>query len=65
MTAWRAYLVPAGVFQSLMIGGGYGTGREVVEYFSRFGFLGGLLGTERGSHLKLCTLQCLHWYWPS
>jgi len=27
-----------------MIGGGYGTGREIVEYFSRFGFLGGLLG---------------------
>lgn len=44
MSPWRAYLVPAGVFQSLMIGGGYGTGREVVEYFSRFGFVGGLLG---------------------
>jgi uncharacterized membrane protein YkvI len=41
---WRVYLVPAGVFQSLMIGGGYGTGREIVEYFSRFGFIGGLLG---------------------
>lgn len=41
---WRIYLVPAGVFQSMMIGGGYGTGREIVEYFSRFGFLGGLLG---------------------
>jgi uncharacterized membrane protein YkvI len=41
---WRIYLIPAGVFQSLMIGGGYGTGREIVEYFSRFGFVGGLLG---------------------
>jgi uncharacterized membrane protein YkvI len=41
---WRVYAVPAGVFQSLMIGGGYGTGREIVEYFSRFGFVGGLLG---------------------
>jgi len=41
---WRIYLVPAGVFQSLMIGGGYGTGREIVQYFSRFGFEGGLLG---------------------
>ena len=41
---WRVYVVPAGVFQSLMIGGGYGTGREVVEYFSRYGFVGGLLG---------------------
>jgi len=27
-----------------MIGGGYGTGREIVEYFTRFGFVGGLLG---------------------
>jgi uncharacterized membrane protein YkvI len=44
MSVWRVYLVPAGVLQSLMIGGGYGTGREIVEYFSRYGFLGGLLG---------------------
>jgi uncharacterized membrane protein YkvI len=41
---WRVYIIPAGVFQSLMIGGGYGTGREVVEYFSRFGLTGGLYG---------------------
>lgn len=41
---WHVYLVPAGVFQSLMIGGGYGTGREIVEYFSRFGFVAGLMG---------------------
>ena len=41
---WRTYVLPAAVFQSLMIGGGYGTGREIVEYFSRFGLLGGLLG---------------------
>jgi uncharacterized membrane protein YkvI len=26
-----------------MIGGGYGTGREIVEYFGSFGFLGGLM----------------------
>lgn len=44
MSVWRVYVVPAGVFQSLMVGGGYGTGREIVEYFSRFGFAGGLLG---------------------
>jgi len=29
---------------SVVMGGGYGTGREVVEYFSRYGTLGGLLG---------------------
>ena len=43
-TTWRVYLLPAGVFQSLMIGGGYGTGREIVEYFTRYGIVGGLLG---------------------
>jgi len=42
--AWRVYATPAAVFQSLMIGGGYGTGREIVEYFSRFGVVGGYLG---------------------
>jgi uncharacterized membrane protein YkvI len=28
----------------VMIGGGYGTGRELVEYFTRYGPLGGVLG---------------------
>jgi uncharacterized membrane protein YkvI len=41
---FHVYIVPAAVFQSVMIGGGYGTGREVVEYFTRFGAVGGLLG---------------------
>jgi len=36
--------VPGAVFQSVMVGGGYGTGREIVEYFTSYGFLGGLLG---------------------
>lgn len=41
---YRVYILPALVFQSVMIGGGYGTGREIVEFFTRFGLLGGLLG---------------------
>jgi uncharacterized membrane protein YkvI len=41
---WRVYVLPGAVFQSVMIGGGYGTGREIVEYFTRFGALGGLFG---------------------
>ena len=41
---FRAYLLPAAVFQSVAIAGGYGTGRETVEYFTQFGALGGLLG---------------------
>jgi len=41
---FKVYIVPGAVFQSVMIGGGYGTGREIVEYFTRYGFLGGLFG---------------------
>lgn len=41
---FRVYIVPGAVFQSVMIGGGYGTGREIVEYFTNYGFLGGLFG---------------------
>lgn len=40
---WRTYVVPAAVFQSVIVGGGYATGREVVEYVSRHGDSGGLI----------------------
>ncbi len=41
---FKIYVVPGAVFQSVMVGGGYGTGREIVEYFTSYGFLGGLYG---------------------
>lgn len=41
---FHAFVLPAAIFQSVAIAGGYGTGRETVEYFTRFGALGGLLG---------------------
>src|SRR5437762_2753038 len=41
---WRVYAIPGAVFQSLMVGGGYGTGRNLVEDFSCFGVVGGYLG---------------------
>ena len=41
---FQKYLLPGFVFQSVTIGGGYGTGREQVEYFLNNGPLGGLLG---------------------
>jgi uncharacterized membrane protein YkvI len=44
MTWLRRYLLPGLVFQSIIIAGGYGTGRELVEFFLRFGPIGGLLG---------------------
>ena len=44
MSSWfRKYLLPGFVFQSVVIAGGYGTGREFVEFFLTYGPLGGLL----------------------
>lgn len=42
--AFKKYLLPGFVFQSVVIAGGYGTGRELVEYFLKYGPLGGLCG---------------------
>ena len=43
-SSFKKYLVPALVFQGVLIGGGYATGREIVEYFMQYGPLGGILG---------------------
>jgi len=40
---YRQYLIPGIVFQSVVIGGGYGTGRELVEFFLRYGPTAGLV----------------------
>ncbi len=40
----RIYLIPGAILQSVIVGGGYGTGREVVEYFTGYGALGGMYG---------------------
>jgi len=40
----KRYLLPGMVFKSIIIAGGYGTGRELVEFFLSYGPLGGLLG---------------------
>ena len=40
----RVYLVPGAVMQSVMIGGAYGTGREMTQYFTQYGMTGGALG---------------------
>jgi uncharacterized membrane protein YkvI len=42
--SFRSYIMPGLVFQGVIIGGGYGTGRELVEYFARYGPIGGVLG---------------------
>lgn len=41
---FRTYLLPGLVFQSVIVGGGYGTGREIAEFFLSHGAVGGLLG---------------------
>jgi uncharacterized membrane protein YkvI len=41
---FQKYMMPGFIFQSVVIAGGYGTGRELVEYFLCYGPLGGLLG---------------------
>ncbi|NLK18934.1 MAG: hypothetical protein GX310_04000 [Synergistaceae bacterium] len=41
---YKKYLLPGFVAQSVLIAGGYGTGRELVEYFSQYGPTGGLMG---------------------
>lgn len=57
----KIYLLPGAVLQSVMIGGGYGTGRELVEFFTRFGiangFLGQLLATLLASIIFALTLK--------
>lgn len=43
-TFFKRVLLPGFILQSVMIGGGYATGRELVEFFLSSGPLGGLLG---------------------
>lgn len=38
------WLVPGFLFQSVVIGGGYGTGNEIAQYFGVHGMVGGLIG---------------------
>lgn len=40
---YQRYLLPGLVFQGVVIGGGYATGRELVEFFLPHGPVGGLL----------------------
>src|SRR5690606_24733428 len=44
MSAWKRYLLPPVTFMSVVIGGAYATGRELVEFFMPAGPVGGLFG---------------------
>jgi hypothetical protein len=41
---FRIYVIPGAVFEAITVGGGYGTGREIVQFFTQYGPTGGLLG---------------------
>lgn len=44
LSGFQRVAMPGLVFESMVIGGGYATGRELVEFFLRHGPLAGLLG---------------------
>ena len=44
MRIFKIYLLPGLIFQSVVIGGGYATGRELIEFFFELGPIGGVLG---------------------
>ncbi len=56
----HVYLVPGAVLVSVVMGGGYGTGREVIEYFTRYGALGGLLGAGVATAVFALVLVCTY-----
>lgn len=56
LTSARRILLPGFVFQSVVIAGGYGTGRELVEFFLTEGPWGGLLAM--GLSTLLWSLVC-------
>ena len=57
---FQVYIVPAAVFVSVVMGGGYGTGREVTEFFTRYGLLGGLFGTLVAACVFALVLACTY-----
>lgn len=57
---FQVYIVPAAVFVSVVMGGGYGTGREVIEFFTRYGLLGGLFGTLVAACVFALVLACTY-----
>jgi len=52
---FRVFVIPSAVFLSVVFGGSYGTGREVMEFISRHGPVGGLIaiGTVAGTYSLL------------
>ncbi len=49
--AFGKLILPGIVLQSVLIGGGYATGREIVEYGAKFGAMGWLAGEIGRAHV--------------
>ncbi len=54
----KAYIIPIAAYQAVAIAGGYGTGREVVQFFSSNGAYAGLFGLT-ASALLLAVVTAL------
>lgn len=52
-STFKRYVMPGLIFQSVVIAGGYGTGKELAEFFLPYGSLGGLIA--------MCTVTFLTW----
>lgn len=57
---FQVYIIPAAVFISVVMGGGYGTGREVIEFFTRYGLLGGVFGIAVAACVFSLVLVCTY-----
>jgi len=53
---YQKYLLPGLVFQGVVIGGGYATGRELVEFFLPHGPIGGLLSMAVAALIWSCVM---------
>lgn len=56
-TSWTKYVIPGFVFQQVVIGGGYGTGAEIAQFFGTQGLLGGFLAQM--ITMVVWTLMCV------
>ena len=57
-SCFKKYLLPGFIFQSLVIGGGYGTGRELVEFFLLMGPKNGIIGMLVSMVIWCVVLAC-------
>ena len=55
---FKKFILPGLIFQSLVIGGGYGTGRELVEFFLLLGPKNGLYGMITSLLIWCVVLSC-------